>query len=177
MTGPPSSGGAYIKEGFECGRHSLPHRGHEAAEVAPVLDKGFEDGAVHSVMPRINTERVRMLADRPDSQAIASRAERHVMDRIRHLSCSLITAAALSVFLGCGPGSRREVNVGPPSASALVGLWQGHRREVDPPRTQVTAEAEQRLAVSRTTAPAARSPRIWGQGQGARSPCVRLSLH
>ena len=47
------------------------------------------------------------------------------MDRIRHLSCSLITAAALSVFLGCGPGSRREVNVGPPSASALVGLWQG----------------------------------------------------
>ena len=38
---------AYIKEGIECGRHSLPHRGHEAAEVAPVLDKGFEDGAVH----------------------------------------------------------------------------------------------------------------------------------
>ncbi len=38
---------AYIKEGFEGGRHSLPHRGHEAAEVASVLDKGFEDGAVH----------------------------------------------------------------------------------------------------------------------------------
>ena len=37
----------YINEGFECGRHSLPHRGHEAAEVAPVLDKGFEDGAAH----------------------------------------------------------------------------------------------------------------------------------
>ena len=40
-------------------------------DVAPVLDKGFEDGAVHvamhgrrcSVMPRINTERVRKLAD------------------------------------------------------------------------------------------------------------------
>ncbi len=38
---------AYIKEGFECGRRSLPHRGHKTAEVAPVLDKGFEDGAVH----------------------------------------------------------------------------------------------------------------------------------
>ena len=23
---------AYIREGTECGRHSLPHRGHEAAE-------------------------------------------------------------------------------------------------------------------------------------------------
>ncbi len=61
---------AYMKEGSECGRHSLPHRGHEAAEVAPVLDKGFEDGAAHaaihrrrySVMPRIYTERVRKLA-------------------------------------------------------------------------------------------------------------------
>ncbi len=38
---------AYIKEGVECGRRTLPHRGHQAAEVAPVLDKGFEDGAVH----------------------------------------------------------------------------------------------------------------------------------
>ncbi len=34
-------------EAFECGRRSLPHRGHEAAEVASVLDKGFQDGAVH----------------------------------------------------------------------------------------------------------------------------------
>ncbi len=38
---------AYNKEGFEGGRRSLPHRGLETAEVAPVLDKGFEDGAVH----------------------------------------------------------------------------------------------------------------------------------
>ena len=38
---------AYIKEGIEGGRHSLPHRCHEAAEVASVLDKGFEGGAVH----------------------------------------------------------------------------------------------------------------------------------
>ncbi len=37
----------YIRKGIEGGRRSLPHRGHEAAEVAPVLDKGFEDGAVH----------------------------------------------------------------------------------------------------------------------------------
>ena len=36
-----------IKEAIEGGRHTLPHRGHEAAEVAPVLHKGFEDGAVH----------------------------------------------------------------------------------------------------------------------------------
>ena len=42
-----SSGGGLYNEGFECGRRSLPHRGHETAEVAPVLDKGFEDGAVH----------------------------------------------------------------------------------------------------------------------------------
>ena len=41
-----SGGGLKIKE-IEGGRHSLPHRGHEAAEVASVLDKGFEDGAVH----------------------------------------------------------------------------------------------------------------------------------
>ena len=41
-----SGGGLKIKE-IERGRHSLPHRGHEAAEVASVLDKGFEDGAVH----------------------------------------------------------------------------------------------------------------------------------
>ena len=38
---------AYIKEEFEGRRHSLPHRGHQAAEVVPVLDQGFEDGAVH----------------------------------------------------------------------------------------------------------------------------------
>ncbi|MEE9521777.1 MAG: serine hydrolase [candidate division NC10 bacterium] len=43
----------------------------------------------------------------------------------RRLSPSLITAAALSVFLGCGPGSHREADVGLPSAAALVGLWQG----------------------------------------------------
>ncbi len=65
-----SSGGGLYNEGFEGGRRSPPRRGHEAAEVAPVLDKGFEDGAAHvaihrlrySVMPRINTERVRTLA-------------------------------------------------------------------------------------------------------------------
>ncbi len=66
-----SSGGEpYIKKAIEGGRRSLPHRGHETAEVAPVLDKGFEDGAVHvaihrrrySVMPWISTERVRKLA-------------------------------------------------------------------------------------------------------------------
>ncbi len=65
-----SSGGGLYKKAIEGGRRSLPHRGHQAAEVAPVLDKGFEDGAVHvaihrrrySVMPRINTERVRKLA-------------------------------------------------------------------------------------------------------------------
>jgi hypothetical protein len=37
----------YIKKGIEGGRRSPPRRGHETAEVAPVLDKGFEDGAVH----------------------------------------------------------------------------------------------------------------------------------
>ena len=42
-----SGGGLKIKEQIEGGRHSLPHRGHQAAEVASVLDKGFEDGAVH----------------------------------------------------------------------------------------------------------------------------------
>ena len=41
-----SGGGLKIKE-IEGGRHSLPHRGLETAQVAPVLDKGFEDGAVH----------------------------------------------------------------------------------------------------------------------------------
>ncbi len=41
-----SGGGLKINE-IEGGRRSLPHRGHQAAEVAPVLDKGFEDGAVH----------------------------------------------------------------------------------------------------------------------------------
>ncbi len=40
------------KEAIESGRHSPPHRGHEAAEVAPVLDKGFEDGAVHVAIHR-----------------------------------------------------------------------------------------------------------------------------
>ncbi len=42
-----SSGGDLNKKTIEGGRRSLPHRGHEAAEVAPALDKGFEDGAVH----------------------------------------------------------------------------------------------------------------------------------
>ena len=41
-----SGGGLKIKE-IEGGRRSLPHRGHEAAEVASVLDQGFEDGAIH----------------------------------------------------------------------------------------------------------------------------------
>ncbi len=61
---------ANIKKAIEGGRRSPPSRGHEAAEVAPLLDKGFEDGAAHvaihrrrySVMPRINTGRVRKLA-------------------------------------------------------------------------------------------------------------------
>jgi len=44
---------------------------------------------------------------------------------MRRLNPSLITAVALSGFLGCEPESRREVDIGPPSASALVGLWQG----------------------------------------------------
>ncbi len=30
--GLQAPGEAYIKEGFECRRRSLPHRGHEAAE-------------------------------------------------------------------------------------------------------------------------------------------------
>ncbi len=42
-----SSGGGLYNEGFEGGRRNPPRRGHETAEVAPVLDKGFEDGAVH----------------------------------------------------------------------------------------------------------------------------------
>jgi hypothetical protein len=42
-----SSGGDLNKRTIEGGRRSLPRRGHETAEVAPVLDKGFEDGAVH----------------------------------------------------------------------------------------------------------------------------------
>ncbi len=45
--GLQAPGEAYNKEGFEGGRRSLPHRGLETAEVAPVLNKGFEDGAVH----------------------------------------------------------------------------------------------------------------------------------
>ena len=48
-----------------------------------------------------------------------------VVRLMRRLNPSLITAAAMSVFLGCEPESRREPDVGPPSASALVGLWQG----------------------------------------------------
>ena len=32
-----------IKKAIEGGRHSLPHRGHETAEVAPALDNWFED--------------------------------------------------------------------------------------------------------------------------------------
>ncbi len=48
LTGSPTAPvETYIKKAIERGRHSLPDRGHEAAEVAPVLDKGFEDGAVH----------------------------------------------------------------------------------------------------------------------------------
>ncbi len=47
------------------------------------------------------------------------------MDRIRHLSCSLITAIALSVLLGCKSGPRGQPDVGPVAASTLVGLWQG----------------------------------------------------
>ncbi len=42
-----SSGDLDIKKAIEGGRRSLPRCGHETAEVAPVLDKGFEDGAVH----------------------------------------------------------------------------------------------------------------------------------
>jgi hypothetical protein len=42
-----SSDGGLYNEKFEGGRRSRPHRGHHAAEVASVLDKGFEDGAVH----------------------------------------------------------------------------------------------------------------------------------
>ncbi len=42
-----SSGDLYIKKAIEGGRRSLPRRDHETAEVAPVLDKGFDDGAVH----------------------------------------------------------------------------------------------------------------------------------
>ena len=41
-----SGGGLKIKE-IEGECHSLPHRGHQTAEVAPVLGQGFEDGAVH----------------------------------------------------------------------------------------------------------------------------------
>ncbi len=41
-----SSGGGLYNEAIEGGRRSLSRRGHQAAEVAPVLDKGFEDGAV-----------------------------------------------------------------------------------------------------------------------------------
>ncbi len=47
------------------------------------------------------------------------------MDRIRHPSCSLITAVALSVLLGCTSGHRGQTEAGPVAASALVGLWQG----------------------------------------------------
>ncbi len=48
LTGSPQAPvETYIKETIEGGRRSLPNRGHETAEVAPVLDKGFEDGAVH----------------------------------------------------------------------------------------------------------------------------------
>ncbi len=42
-----SSGGGLYNERSKGGRRSLPHRGLETAEVASVLDKGFEDGAVH----------------------------------------------------------------------------------------------------------------------------------
>ena len=47
------------------------------------------------------------------------------MDRIRHLSYSLITAVALSVLLGCQSGPRGQADAEPVAASALVGLWQG----------------------------------------------------
>ncbi len=48
LTGSPTAPvETLIDRTIEGGRRSLPHRGHEAAEVAPVLDKGFEDGAVH----------------------------------------------------------------------------------------------------------------------------------
>jgi len=43
----PDSLRANREQGFEGGRNSLPHRGREAAKVAPLLDKGFKDGAVH----------------------------------------------------------------------------------------------------------------------------------
>ena len=42
-----SSGGDLKIKEIEGGRRSPPHRGHQAAAVAPVLDKGFEHGAVH----------------------------------------------------------------------------------------------------------------------------------
>ena len=56
---------AYKRKQLRAGAAALPSRGHESAEVAPVLGKGFEDGAVHvdkhgrrySVMPRMNTTR------------------------------------------------------------------------------------------------------------------------
>ena len=47
------------------------------------------------------------------------------MDRIRRLSCSLITVVALSVLLGCETGPHGQADAGPVAASALVGLWQG----------------------------------------------------
>lgn len=47
------------------------------------------------------------------------------MDRIRHQSCALITAVALSILLGCQSGPPNHAFPGPEAVSALVGLWQG----------------------------------------------------
>ena len=47
------------------------------------------------------------------------------MAKIRHLSCSLITAFALSILLGCTSESPDQADAEPVAASALVGLWQG----------------------------------------------------
>ena len=47
-----SSGDLYIRKAIEGGRRCLPSRGRETAEVAPVLDKGFEDGAAHVAIHR-----------------------------------------------------------------------------------------------------------------------------
>ena len=40
------------------------------------------------------------------------------MDRIRHISCSLITAVVLSVFLGCETGPRGQADAGPATEAA-----------------------------------------------------------